>query len=74
VPIRWSGSIVGSCAVFSRNPGRRFTEADATLVELFATHAAIAIAKARLYASANQREREAAVMVATRLRRAVRIF
>ncbi len=62
VPIRWAGSIIGSCVVFSRDPRRRFTEADATLVELFATHAAIAIANARLHALANEREREAAVM------------
>jgi len=62
VPIRWGGSIIGSCVVFSRDPGRRFSEADATLVELFATHAAIAITNARLHALANQREREAAVL------------
>ena len=62
VPIRWAESIIGSCSVFSREPGRRFTEADATLVELFATHAAIAITNARLHALATQREREAAVM------------
>ena len=62
VPIRWAGSIIGTCILFSRDPGRRFTEADATLVELFATHAAIAITNARLHALANQREREAAVM------------
>jgi len=62
VPIRWAGSIIGSCVVFSRDPQRRFTEADATLVELFATHAAIAIANARAHALANEREREAAVL------------
>lgn len=62
VPIRWGGSIIGSCVVFSREPGRRFTEADVTLVELFATHAAIAITNARLHALVNRREREAAVL------------
>ncbi|WP_308799397.1 response regulator [Agromyces silvae] len=62
VPIRWAGSIIGSCVVFSRDPARRFTHSDATLVELFATHAAIAIANARLHALANRREREAAVL------------
>lgn len=62
VPIRWADAIIGSCVVFSREPGRRFTDTDATLVELFATHAAIAITNARLHALANQREREAAVL------------
>ncbi|MDR5699016.1 GAF domain-containing protein [Agromyces aerolatus] len=62
VPIRWGEAIIGSCVVFSREPGRRFTEADVTLVELFATHAAIAITNARLHALVNRREREAAVL------------
>jgi DNA-binding NarL/FixJ family response regulator len=62
VPIRWAGTIIGSCVVFSRDQERRFTEADVTLVELFATHAAIAITNARLYALVNRREREAAVL------------
>ena len=50
VPIRWNGTIIGSCVVFSRDPDRRFTEADAELLELFATHAAIAITNAGLHA------------------------
>ena len=62
VPIRCGDSIIGSCVVFSRDPDRRFTDADATLVELFATHAAIAITNARLHSLANEREREAGVM------------
>jgi DNA-binding NarL/FixJ family response regulator len=62
VPIRWAGAIIGSCVVFSRDAGRRFTDADVMLVELFATHAAIAITNARLHTLLNQREREAAVL------------
>ncbi|WP_159793470.1 GAF domain-containing protein [Puerhibacterium puerhi] len=60
VPIRWNGSILGTCVVFSRDPGRRFTPDDAALLELFATHAAIAITNARLHAQAAERASEAA--------------
>lgn len=60
VPIRWNGSIVGACVVFSRDPDRRFTPAEAALLELFATHAAIAITNARLHAEAARRTQEAA--------------
>ena len=62
VPIRWDGAIIGACVVFSREPGRRFTGRDATLVEMFATHAAIAIANARLHALAAERESDAAIL------------
>lgn len=60
VPIRWNESIIGTCVVFSRDPDRRFTSADAELVELFATHAGIAIMNARLHAQAADRASEAA--------------
>ncbi|UOE45293.1 hybrid sensor histidine kinase/response regulator transcription factor [Agromyces larvae] len=62
VPILSNGAIIGTCVVFSRDPDRRFTEADVALVELFATHAAIAIANARLHALAADKERQAAVL------------
>ena len=62
VPIRWDGAIIGTCVVFSRDPDRRFTDEDATLVELFATHAAIAIANARMHALAAGKESDAAIM------------
>lgn len=62
VPIRWGGTIIGTCVVFSRVAGRRFTHTDARLVELFATHAAIAITNARMHAHATQRESDAAIM------------
>jgi signal transduction histidine kinase/DNA-binding NarL/FixJ family response regulator len=62
VPIRWNGSIIGTCVVFSRDPARRFSDADAAQLELFATHAAIAITNARLHALAAERARDAATM------------
>lgn len=62
VPIRWNGAIIGTCVLFSRDPVRKFTQADATLLELFATHAAIAITNARLHALAAERASESAIM------------
>ncbi|HEY0258358.1 MAG TPA: response regulator [Lacisediminihabitans sp.] len=62
VPIRWNGSIIGTCVVFSREPGRRFSTSEIALLELFATHAGIAITNARLHALADERTRDAAVM------------
>ncbi|MFJ6003636.1 GAF domain-containing protein [Arthrobacter sp. NPDC092385] len=61
VPIAWDGAIIGTFAIFSDGPGRAFTAADASLVELFATHAAIAIMNSRLHQAAAAKEREAAV-------------
>ena len=62
VPIRWNGVIIGAFVLFSRDPARRFTEADAALLERFAAHAAIAITNARLHAVAEERARETAVL------------
>jgi signal transduction histidine kinase/DNA-binding NarL/FixJ family response regulator len=62
VPIRWNGTIIGTCVIFSRDPERRFNSADAAIVELFATHAAIAITNARLHEIAAERDREAATI------------
>lgn len=61
VPIWWGDRIVGSCVIFSDQPGRLFTTTDSQLAELFASHAAIALANAELHAKATKREREAAV-------------
>ncbi|QAY69589.1 response regulator [Xylanimonas protaetiae] len=60
VPIRWNDAIVGACVLFSRDPGRRFGDDDARLLELFAAHAAVAITNARLHAQAAERAAEAA--------------
>ncbi|MBG6183047.1 signal transduction histidine kinase/DNA-binding NarL/FixJ family response regulator [Arthrobacter sp. CAN_A214] len=61
VPISWDGAIIGTFAIFSNGPGRAFTAAEASLVELFANHAAIAIMNSRLHNAAATKEREAAV-------------
>ncbi|MCQ1958102.1 GAF domain-containing protein [Arthrobacter sp. zg-Y826] len=61
VPIAWDGAIIGTFAIFSNGPGRVFTAEDASLVELFANHAAIAIMNSRLHQAAAAKEREAAV-------------
>ena len=62
VPIAWRGSVIGACIVFSRDPARRFTDADARLLELFAKHAAIAIVNARMHEQIEERARAEATM------------
>jgi signal transduction histidine kinase/DNA-binding NarL/FixJ family response regulator len=57
VPLSWRGSIVGACIVFSRDPSRVFGPDEAELLQLFATHAAVALANARLYEAAEERAR-----------------
>lgn len=61
VPIRWGEQIIGAFIVFSPEPGRVFTPDEARLADLFASHAAIALANSELHATASIREREAAV-------------
>lgn len=61
VPILWDDRIIGTCIIFSARPGRVFTTADARLAELFANHAAIALANSDLHARASHRDREAAI-------------
>jgi signal transduction histidine kinase/DNA-binding NarL/FixJ family response regulator len=70
VPIRWGEQIIGAFIVFSPDGGRVFTPEEARLAELFASHAAIALANSELHATASVREREAAV--AAERERAVR--
>ena len=57
VPLEWRGRIVGACIVFSRDEGRAFGPDDAELLELFAKHAAIALATARMHEAAEERAR-----------------
>jgi signal transduction histidine kinase/DNA-binding NarL/FixJ family response regulator len=72
VPIFWRGSVIGACVVFSRDPGRSFGRADVARLELFARHAAIALANARLYQEAEAHARaEAAAAERDRLVREV---
>ena len=68
VPIEWRGAIIGACIVFSRDAGRSFGPADAELLRLFAQHAAVALANARMHEQAEERARaEAAAAERARL-------
>ncbi|HEY2507016.1 MAG TPA: GAF domain-containing protein [Streptosporangiaceae bacterium] len=57
VPLEWRGRIIGVCIVFSRDENRQFGPADAELLELFAQHAAIALANSRMHEAAEDRAR-----------------
>ena len=68
VPLEWRGRIIGACVVFSRDERRVFGPDDAELLELFAKHAAIALANARMHEVAEERARaEAAAAERDRL-------
>jgi signal transduction histidine kinase/DNA-binding NarL/FixJ family response regulator len=68
VPLEWRGRIIGACIVFSRDEQRVFGPDDAELLELFARHAAIALATARMHEAAEERARaEAAAAERDRL-------
>jgi signal transduction histidine kinase/DNA-binding NarL/FixJ family response regulator len=68
VPLEWRGRIIGACVVFSRDERRVFGPDDAELLELFARHAAIALATARMHEVAEERARaEAAASERDRL-------
>jgi GAF domain-containing protein len=57
VPLEWRGRIIGACIVFSKDEGRAFGPDDAELLQLFARHAAIALATARMHEAAEERAR-----------------
>lgn len=57
VPLEWRGRVIGACVVFSRDERRVFGPDDAELLELFARHAAIALATARMHEIAEERAR-----------------
>jgi signal transduction histidine kinase/DNA-binding NarL/FixJ family response regulator len=57
VPLEWRGRIIGACIVFSRDAERAFGADDAELLQLFARHAAIALATARMHEAAEERAR-----------------
>ena len=61
VPIRLRSDLLGSLVVFAPDAEHCFGEADAQLLQRFATHAAIAMANARLHAEAADRAKAAAV-------------
>lgn len=56
-PIRLAGQVIGACVVFGDAPGRAFDDREAELLELFATHAAVAISNSRLHEEATERAR-----------------
>jgi GAF domain-containing protein len=64
VPLEWRGRIIGACIVFSRDERRVF---GAELLELFARHAAIALAHARMLDAAEERARSQAAAERDRL-------
>jgi len=61
VPLEWRGRIIGACIVFGRDGRRAFCPADAELLRLFARHAAIALANARMHEEAEELARSEAV-------------
>ncbi|MFJ1596392.1 response regulator [Streptomyces sp. NPDC088261] len=61
VPIVWQGEIIGVCVVFSTDPETRFGKEDVDLLDVFAKHAAIALANARLHQKSEDRARRLAV-------------
>ncbi|WP_405591603.1 response regulator [Streptomyces sp. NBC_01190] len=61
VPIEWHDRIIGVCVVFGTDPAKRFGPEDVELLRVFASHAAIAIANARLHQDAEERARGLAV-------------
>lgn len=73
VPIRLGSTIVGACIVFGRDAERSFGAEDTRLLELFAIHAAVAIANSRLVevqlsppaVPLTAREREVSLLVET---------
>ncbi|MEU9588234.1 GAF domain-containing sensor histidine kinase [Streptomyces sp. NPDC048219] len=69
VPIRVQGQIFGNLYVTDKRDGEPFDDYDLAMVRVLATEAGIAIGNARLYASAQQRERwiDGSVAVTTAL-------
>jgi len=57
MPLEWRGRVIGACIVFSRDERRVFGPDDAELLGLFARHAAIALATARMHEEAAEQAR-----------------
>ena len=55
-PLLSAEQLVGAIAFMDKDPNRRFGDAELRLLELFASQAAIAIEKARLYTAAQQQK------------------
>jgi len=73
VPIRLGSVVIGTCIVFGHDEESTFDDEDTRLLELFAIHAAVAIANSRLLvtrvplpdAALTAREREVSLLVET---------
>lgn len=61
VPISSKSDLVGSLVVFADDDEREFVDADALLLQRFATHAAIAMTNSRLHVETAERAKETAV-------------
>jgi PAS domain S-box-containing protein len=56
-PMRWSGEVMGILGVGTRDPARRFSQADAGLLEAFANLAALALRNAESFAERTRQAR-----------------
>ena len=56
-PMRWSGEVLGILGVGTRDPARRFSQADAGLLEAFANLAALALRNAESFAERTRQAR-----------------
>ncbi|PYM21772.1 MAG: hypothetical protein DMD78_16780 [Candidatus Rokuibacteriota bacterium] len=63
VPLRAKGQIIGALSIADRR-GRRFTLAEADMLQAFADQAAVAVENARLFEEAMQQRRESDVIAA----------
>ena len=63
VPLRAKGQIIGALSIADRR-GRRFTTAEADMLQVFADQAAMAVENARLFEEAMQQRRESDVIAA----------
>ena len=63
VPLRAKGQIIGALSIADRR-GRRFTAAEADMLQAFADQAAVAVENARLFEEAMQQRRESDVIAA----------
>jgi PAS domain S-box-containing protein len=68
VPLKWGDRILGVVNVTDLGQARVFTDNDLSVLELFASQAAIAIENARLYSRQEQRSRELITLHNTSLR------
>jgi signal transduction histidine kinase/integral membrane sensor domain MASE1 len=63
VPLRTKGETIGALSIADRR-GRRFTAAEAEMLQAFADHAAVAVENARLYQDATRQRHESDVIAA----------